>query len=103
MPATATQGLNLIGAATANVSGSAQATLTDGNETIPVSVPLTAPTVRIPPDGSAFTLHFAGVIPAESLRNAFVGGKISIGALSMNWNPILPDGSPTSLGTCTVR
>ena len=99
VPATATQGLTLVGATSVSGTATASSTLADGSLSLPLSVPLTVPATPVPASG-AFTVNSSGTAPSVSLPNAGTA-SITVGDFSTTLTPVKADGTPTGLGTFT--
>ena len=99
VPATATQGLNLVGATTVSGTATASSTLTNGSLSLPLSVPLTVPSTPVPASG-AFTVNSSGTAPSVTLPNAGTA-QITVGDFSTTLTPLNAQGQPTGLGTFT--
>jgi hypothetical protein len=99
VPPTATAGLTLVGATTVSGTATASSTLTNGDVSQPLQVPLTVPSTPVPSTGS-FTVHSTGSAPAVTLPN--VGdATITVGNFSTTLTPLTAAGQPTGLGTFT--
>jgi hypothetical protein len=97
VPATATQGLNLVGAAfiAGTAKSSASVAVPEGN--LDVEVPVDIQKTPVPADGT-FDIVATGTTPSLTFTKAGKG-TISVGALNMTLTPTKADGSPTGLGT----
>jgi hypothetical protein len=105
VPATATQGLNLVGATTIEGTAKANAHLDNAGFGLDISPVLTIPKTQVPADGSAFTVHATGKAPSVAFPNAG-NSSITVGPYTTTLTPKKDDGTPTGLGTfdskCTV-
>jgi hypothetical protein len=105
VPATATQGLNLVGATTIEGSAKANAHLDNAGLGLDISPSLAIPSTPVPADGTAFTVHATGKAPSVSFPNAGAS-SITVGDYLTTLTPKKADGTPTGLGTfdskCTV-
>ncbi|GHF52721.1 hypothetical protein FHX82_004204 [Amycolatopsis bartoniae] len=97
VPATATQGLTLVGAATVEGSAAASSTVTAPEGTIPVTVPATIPTTPVPASGS-FDVTATGSAPSMTFTQPGTA-TITVGDVKLTLHPKRADGSDTGLGT----
>ena len=100
VPASATLGLGLIGAAT--IEGSAQATVTlnEAGTPLDVAIPnLVVPSTPVPASGPFDTVA-SGPVPTATI-NAAGTTTVTVGGFSTTLTPKQKDGSPTALGTFT--
>ncbi|HWE89894.1 MAG TPA: DUF6801 domain-containing protein [Pseudonocardiaceae bacterium] len=98
VPATATQGLDLVGGTNLSGSATAKATLNEpGGQTLDLNIPLTIPTTAIPQDGSAFTVHATGSAPSIQFATAGSGSVVVDPAFSMVLHITNASGAATSL------
>jgi hypothetical protein len=105
VPATATQGLNLVGATTIEGTAKANAHLDNAGLGLDLTPTLAIPTTPVPADGTAFTVRATGKAPSVSFPNAGPS-SITVGDYLTTLTPKKADGTPTGLGTfdskCTV-
>jgi hypothetical protein len=98
--ATATQGLNLVGATSIEGTAVSGDLVTAPNLNLPVNVPVTIPNQPVPQDGSAFDLVANGSTPSLTFGQSNVGtAKIFVNSLKLTMTPKKSDGTPTGLGT----
>ncbi|KAA9153513.1 hypothetical protein FPZ12_034255 [Amycolatopsis acidicola] len=97
VPATATQGLALVGAATVEGSAQAGSTVTAPEATIPVTVPATIPVTPVPASGT-FDVTATGSAPSLTFTQAGTA-TITVGDINLTLHPKKADGTDTGLGT----
>jgi Family of unknown function (DUF6801)/Bacterial Ig-like domain (group 3)/Domain of unknown function DUF11 len=99
VPAIATEGLTLIGAATVAGSAVADESVTNGAVMFGGPVPYTVPSTPVPASG-AFTMHATGTFPAVTYPNAGTA-ELTVGNLSLKITPLDSKGQPTGVGSFT--
>ncbi|WP_424184265.1 DUF6801 domain-containing protein [Actinokineospora sp. G85] len=97
VPATATQGLVLVGAKNIEGAGVAHADISGGGVALDVAVPVAVEKTAVPASG-AFAVNAAGEAPSITFPSA---GAVTIGVgdLDLTLTPTTADGSETGLGT----
>lgn len=104
VPATATQGLSLVGAKTIEGSGLADASVAAPEATLDVQVPVDVEKTDVPASG-AFDVAATGSAPSLTFTEAGQA-TITVGDLLLTLTPRTADGSETGLGTfdapCTL-
>ncbi|GAA0643719.1 hypothetical protein GCM10010174_78300 [Kutzneria viridogrisea] len=96
VPATATQGLTLVGATTIEGTADASSTVAAPEATLPVSVPTTIPQTAVPASGE-FTIVASGQTPSLTFSKAGQA-VITVGDLLLHLEPKKADGTDTGLG-----
>jgi hypothetical protein len=101
VPATATEGLNLVGSKTISGTASASSTL-NNSPAAPLGItgPLTIPTTTVPASGT-FNVVATGTAPSETLTQAGTA-SITVGNFTTTLTPRNSSGGTTALGTFTV-
>ena len=97
VPATATQGLNLVGAAFIAGTAKSSATVAVPEGNLDVEVPVDIQKTPVPADGT-FDIVATGTTPSLTFTKPGKG-TITVGALNMTLTPTKADGTPTGLGT----
>jgi hypothetical protein len=103
VPGTATQGLDLVGAASISGSASASATINaPGGLSLPLTIPLNIPSTPVPQDGSSFTTTATGSAPAIQFSTPGTGTVIVGSSYSVTLDPLTSSGGQTGLNTFTT-
>ncbi|HWE89901.1 MAG TPA: DUF6801 domain-containing protein [Pseudonocardiaceae bacterium] len=98
VPATATQGLDLVGGASLSGTASAAATLNEpGGQKLNITIPMTIPNTPIPQNGTAFTTNASGAAPSIQFATAGQGSIVVGNSFSMVLHIKNSSGGATSL------